>query len=320
MKKLSIIVPVYNVEEYIRPCIESIFCQNMTEADFEVILINDGTQDNSLGIIEDLIEQHTNILVIEQANQGLSVARNTGLIQAKGEYILFVDSDDLLVPDSVAPLLHLVRDSSSDLLIADFVKLNNQEILKYKPSHKSEIRTETKTGSELFQNDLDPNQCYVWRTIYRREFLIRNELRFIPGIYFEDIPFTTQCYLKARQCIRVWQTLYIYRQRKGSICSDITTRKVLDFNKVITCLWSMLQDISLTEQEQRQLMHTIFTTFSIEIWYISHNRHVLAERDTIINDLRQRVPDLHFTGGLKQRLISFLYHYLPSTYIRMRAL
>ena len=94
---LSIIVPVYNVEKYIRTCIESIYRQDLNECDFEVIIVNDGTQDQSMEVIADIIASHSNIKVINQENLSLSVARNNGIAAAKGEYILMPDSDDLLI-------------------------------------------------------------------------------------------------------------------------------------------------------------------------------------------------------------------------------
>ena len=103
--ELSVIIPVYNVEKYIRTCIESIYRQGLSEDHFEVILINDGTQDRSMEVIADIIEAHKNITVINQENQGLSMARNNGIAIAKGEYILMPDSDDLLIENSLKPLL-----------------------------------------------------------------------------------------------------------------------------------------------------------------------------------------------------------------------
>ena len=86
--KLSIIVPVYNVEQYIRPCMESIFKQGLDDSDFELILVNDGTQDNSFGVISDIIESHQNIKILEQENSGPSIARNKGINCAQGQYLL----------------------------------------------------------------------------------------------------------------------------------------------------------------------------------------------------------------------------------------
>ena len=121
MTKLSIIVPVYNVEKYIRTCVESIFRQGLDESIFEVIIVNDGTKDNSMEMIADIIKTHSNISVIEQENQGLSVARNNGIAAAKGEYIFMPDSDDLLIDNSLPFLLNKATETKADLIVADFL-------------------------------------------------------------------------------------------------------------------------------------------------------------------------------------------------------
>ena len=89
MKSLSVILPIYKVEKYIRPCLESIFRQGLSDHEFEVILVNDGTPDNSIGIVGDIISQHDNIVIVNQSNKGVSHARNTGLIKSQGEYVFF---------------------------------------------------------------------------------------------------------------------------------------------------------------------------------------------------------------------------------------
>ena len=175
--KLSIIVPVYNVEQFIRPCILSIYRQSLQEKDFEVILVNDGTQDNSFEKISDIIDEHNNIIIVEQSNQGLSAARNTGLSRASGQYILFLDSDDLLIIDTLSPLLTLINENTIDLLIAGFVKLNSEPIESFNNNCSSGLVVEKKTASEIFLHDFNPRQCYVWRTIYRKAFLNNHNIR-----------------------------------------------------------------------------------------------------------------------------------------------
>ncbi len=128
---LSIVVPVYNVEKYVRTCIESIFKQGLDEKCFEVIIVNDGSTDRSLEVITDIISQHSNIVVINQENQGLSVARNNGIAAAKGEYILMPDSDDILIENSLAPLLEISTDTKADLVVADFFTMTNEEITSF---------------------------------------------------------------------------------------------------------------------------------------------------------------------------------------------
>lgn len=317
--KLSIIVPVYNVEQYIRPCVESIFRQSLVDDVFEVILVDDGTPDNSFGVIRDVLDKHDNIQVVKQQNQGLSAARNTGLSKAKGDYILFVDSDDLLI-DNMLPSLLSYTDKSPDLVVAEFLKMTNEEIDRFQVGALEGHSAKEKSGEVLFQEDLNPQQCYVWRTLYRKAFLDMYELRFIPGIYFEDVPFTTECYLKAATCVKTSLVFYIYRQRENSIVSSINLKKVMDFNVVLERLWYIKDSYTLSYDTHKKLLDVIFTTFSILVWYVSHNSSLLAQRREIMSDLKRRVPNLYFENGIKQKCISLLYHYCPNLYIRLRAI
>ena len=320
MLKLTIIVPVYNVEPYIRFCVESLFIQGLDEQDFEVILVNDGTQDDSFGKIEDLIREHQNIIRVDQENQGLSGARNTGMKYAKGQYILFVDSDDLIVEGSLAKLLPIAIDTLADLVVADFRKLSDDEILVYHADLSQKCDFKIKTGSELFLEDLDPSQNYVWRTLYRREFLEKNNLKFIYGICYEDMPFTPKCYLKAQKCVRAYCDLYLYRMGHSSITSTMSIKKALDLNRVVESLWHLKDMDGLTSAECHRLKDNLFSTFSFELWCISHNKHILDHRREIVDDLQKRVPDLWFSNGMKQFIVSLLFRFIPNTYLKLRAL
>ena len=320
MMKLSVIVPVYNVEQFIRPCLESILSQGLDELDCEIILVNDGTQDNSFGQIEDLVLQHPNIIRIDQENQGLSGARNTGMIYSKGEYILFVDSDDLLVEGSVAKLLKIALDTSADLVVADFLKLSDEEILAYHPTNLQLSDYKVKTGSELFLEDLNPSENYVWRTLYRRKFLEQHRLKFIQGICYEDMPFTPECYLKAKKCVRASCDLYLYRMGHASITSTMSTKKAFDLNKVVERIWQLKDMDGISTVERLRLKDNLFASFSFELWCISHNKSVLDDRRKIVRDLRKRVPDLWFSNGIKQKMVSFLFRIMPNTYLKIRSL
>ena len=127
-KQLSIIIPVYNVEKYIRSCVESVFRQGLSDEDYEIIIVNDGTKDRSMEQITDIVERHANIMVINQENEGLSVARNNGLAKAGGEFILFLDSDDLLMEGSLPLILQKAADTQADMLINNFLELSSEEI------------------------------------------------------------------------------------------------------------------------------------------------------------------------------------------------
>ena len=205
---LSIIVPVYNVENYIRPCLESIFKQGLNDAVFEVIIVNDGSTDCSMEMIADIIKAHSNITVINQENQSLSVARNKGISVAKGEYILMPDSDDMLVENSLSPLLQKALETKVDLVVADFLGIEDEDIPHFSGVVQKEFSVQQKSGQQLFLEDLNPRHCYVWRTLYRREFFHENHISFIRGINLQDVPFTHRCYLNAHRCLKASWLLY----------------------------------------------------------------------------------------------------------------
>ena len=317
---LSIIVPVYNVEKYIRPCIESIFKQGLDDADFELIIINDGTKDRSMEVIADIISQHNNITVINQENQGLSVVRNNGIAAAKGDYILMPDSDDLLIENSLKPLLEIAHNSHADLVVADFLSMNDDEIEHTIISQlqQEEFDYKEKTGEELFLQDLDPYHCYVWRTLFRREFLLENNLTFVPGIYIQDVPFTHECYLKAKKCFRTSWLLNIYRKGHESATFSFNPQKAKDFCTAIAKTWELTHLDGLSPQIQNKLREDVYTSFSVMIWITIHKIKRVSERIDIIDSLKRQAPDLWFRNGTKQKLESYMYRLLPHLYIHLR--
>ena len=321
MIDLSIIVPVYNVEKYIRSCIESIFNQGLDDNRFEVIIVNDGTQDRSMEMIEDIISQHNNICVIKQNNLGLSVARNNGINSASGEYIQFVDSDDMLIDNCVPYLLNKAISTKADLIVADYIKMNDDQIALFQNQHfiQKDGNTQKKTGVELFLQDLNPHYCHVWRALYKRDFLKKNSLRFIPNICFEDIPFTHQCYLKANLCLKVNWLLVIYRKGHESISNSFSMKKGRDFCVAISKTWNISLDYDLSNLVKRKIQNNVFANFSKFIYSLSScNSISYSEKISLIYYLREIAPNMYFQNGSKQRIVSFLYHRMPSTYLTFR--
>ena len=155
--------------------------------------------------------------------------------------------------------------------------------------------------------DLDPSKNYVWRTLYRREFLEKNNLKFIQGICYEDIPFTPECYLRAIRCVRAHCDLYLYRMGHSSITSSMSPKKAMDLNRVIERIWELKEIDGLSSQLQQRLLDNLFSTFSFYLWCVSHNPNGLVECKSIVSDLKRRVPDLWFSNGFKQIFVSFFY-------------
>ena len=322
MKQLSIIVPVYNVEKYVRTCVESLYRQGMDEKDFEVIVVNDGTPDKSMDIIADIAQQHTNIVVVNQDNQGLPAARNTGLEHASGEYILFIDSDDLLYDNTLKYTIKLGQQQNADLVVADFKKVEDWEIEKQQChiTQQAEGHFEVKTGNALLLEDLIPDECYCWRAVYRKEFLDKKNIRFVPGINYEDIPFTHECYIKADICVKAHWLFYIYRKGQSSISSCLTLKKGKELCLSISEAWKLTKIDGLDPIVKQRLKDDVFASFSALIYGAVHEMHNAGERREIVAFVKQTMPDLTFTNGIKQRFVNFMYQHMPNIYLSSRVL
>lgn len=317
MLKLSIIVPVYNVEPYIRPCFESIFNQGLGENDYEIIIVNDGSTDKSMEMITDLISQHNNITVINQDNHGLSVARNNGIAAAKGEYILMPDPDDLLIENSLKPLLEKAIDFHADLVVADFLRMTNDEIINLGTIKQMDFSIQEKTGEEMFLEDLNQHECFVWRTLYKRSFLSDKNIRFYPGIRFQDVPFTNECYLKANKCLKISWLLNIYRRWSGASTGSFNLIKAKDFCRATALTWS-LTHLTLNQDVRCKLENNVYISFCAIVRQTCDSISSHSERITVIDFMKKTAPDMHFHNGLKQYIITILFIYMPHTFIRLR--
>lgn len=316
---LSIIVPVYNVEKYVRSCIESIFKQELDEDRFEVIIVNDGTKDRSMEVIEDIIAAHTNITVINQENLGLSVARNNGIAAAKGEYILMPDSDDLLIENSLMPLLEKALETKVDMVVADFLSMTDEEIDNFykEDFQQPELQFKKIVGEQLYLDVLNPYHCYVWRTLYKREFLVTKDLIFYPGIKYQDIPFTHECYLKANNCICSNIRLNIYRKWPGSSTNAYKIDNSKHFITAIAITWKLRQIEGLSSNLVYKLEDNVYISFRAMLYDTLHSIKGKNDRYVLMNYINFQAPDLNFTHSIQQKLITFMVKKMPHLFINI---
>ena len=317
--KLSVIIPVCNVEQYIGPCLESIYRQGLPDKDFEVIVVNDGSTDNSMKVVEDIRLRHHNIQIIHQNHAGPSVCRNDGMEMAKGEYVLFVDSDDLLMDNGLTVLLKKALDTSADMVVADFMRLNDDEITSVYDSRLTDPQVADKTGLDYYVEDYDPGVgSFIWRILYKRTFLNENHIRLEPGVYYEDIPFLQECYLKAQRVIGVHLLYYIYRIRQRSCTYTFAMKNALDYNTAITNSWRLTEMDNLPERVVTQQKKNIYLFFNYAVDCIIGVFGDPDERRQIVDDMIKKVPDLRFTGGVGPEVVSALFRIMPHTYIQWR--
>lgn len=316
---LSIIVPVYNVEKYVRTCIESIYRQGLDENRFELIIINDGTKDKSMEMIADIIQQHSNIIVIEQENQGVSVARNNGLAIAKGEYILMPDSDDLLIDNSVNILLEKALETKAEIVTADYLQMSNEEIEVFLSetfqNKNKKLIFEELIGEDFLKEDFCRN---IWRNLYRRDFLQCNNISFIPGITAQDVPFANECYLKAKKCIKAQWPLLIYRWGNPTQATmHFTFKKAQDLCIAIQRIWSYTRISSLSTVARQKQIGITFAYFYRLISATTYG-HIkeLSTQFEIIDYMKQLEPGLTFKNGAKQKICTYMYQNMPHTLIR----
>ncbi|RXR21887.1 glycosyltransferase [Flavobacterium stagni] len=204
---LSIIIPVYKVEEYLAKCLDSVLEQGMDLATYEVIVINDGSPDNSKEIIESYLPNHPNLIFIDQENQGVSVARNKGLDRATGEFILFVDPDDAVFEHSIPPLLQIAQEQQLDIL---YLSLDLYDEAGNFLSHYENCGEEGVVSSGL----IHPRRTFP-ATLYRRDLI--GSIRFVKGITRgQDTVFNAMVQSLAQRCSYSNLKYYKYLQRETS--------------------------------------------------------------------------------------------------------
>lgn len=211
MVKVSVIVPVYNVEKYLERCLNSILKQTLT--DIEIICVNDGSTDNSGYILEEY-QSNGKIKIINQENAGLSEARNTGLKYAQGEFVSFIDSDDFIDKNFIETLYMSAIKENADIACASIVRENNRKkniLINY---------TEVKKAvsiKEKYNLVCSPQYNFVWNKIYRRNCLIDKNISFIPGMIYEDMWFTPDILEKLGTIVACPNTYYHYWKHKDSL-------------------------------------------------------------------------------------------------------
>lgn len=227
--KLSIIVPIYNVAPYLRKCVDSLLAQDIT--DYEIILVDDGSTDDSGAIADEIVSEvmggesncqspianNPTLSVIHQENAGLSIARNTGIAKAQGEYIWFVDSDDYVEPNVLGKLMKQIECDNLDVLRFRYqnMKESGEAFAPYKDMTNYNDYSATPTDGLTFLNERMGNQCYAVQFIIRREIVLK-EL-FTHGIYFEDTDWTPRMLLRANRVASTELVVYNYLWREGSI-------------------------------------------------------------------------------------------------------
>lgn len=211
-KKVSIIVPVYNVELYIEDCLNSLL--NQTYSNYEIILINDGSTDNSIEICSKYNDQK--IKIFNQNNKGVSIARNVGISLATGQYIMFVDADDIVSENYIENLITSIEETNTDMVVCGYTKEKTELVNK---RNSQEIKGEIINANTMLENMMENNlqEGYLWNKIFKKSIISDNSLEFEEGVnVWEDLYFVIEYLSKSDKVFAINETLYYYRTREGS--------------------------------------------------------------------------------------------------------
>lgn len=230
--KISVIIPVYNSQKYLKKAIDSIVNQTIGVQYLEIIIVDDGSTDNSLMIIEKYKEQFPDNFIIKKIkNSGSSIARNTGIDVSKGEYISFIDSDDYIDNEMYEKMINVAQRDNSDMVVCGAKVLNEEgKILKY-----------WKSGDVLFggQNIKERKESLInilpapWNKLYKRELFFKHNIRFPKGIRHQDLATIPRLLLHCNKISKIDKYFYNYIIHNGSITRTYD-RKILDIIEVLS--------------------------------------------------------------------------------------
>lgn len=229
--ELSVIIPVYNTERYLAECVDSVIREPAFQS-MQILLVNDGSTDGSAALCAEYCNRYSNIELVSfqepPYNRGLSAARNLGLRSAKGTYVFFLDSDDMVSDGYIGALYQAIQEKQCDIVYAGFTRLTDGD--KHRITRDVLSIAGVVSGTDFLNKriDLDDDHNYVWCAMYRRGFLEENGIEFDESVrLYEDLVFTPQVALAARKVCTTQHYGYLYRIRAGSLVqSGVSARDV----------------------------------------------------------------------------------------------
>jgi len=312
MKKVSVIIPIYNVEAYLRECVDSVLSQ--TYHNLEIILVDDGSPDRCGLICDDYAMADDRVFVIHKTNGGLSDARNAGMKIATGEYVYFLDSDDYILPDAMEKLVQRAEETDADIVFFDAKNFTDygftpsfSESLVHRYSYAPEKGASTLI--KLFEQK-DYN-CAVWTHFYSAEFLKSNEFTFVKGLLFEDLMFNGTVVVQAERICGLNEVLYMRRLRSGSILtSSGSVKKVRSYRYIVSQFLKMYRNCNEEAVFQKKAL-AYLTGHAANMCLIRYAEVPSAEEPDALREVaavKNMIQGYDYFGNQKIKMkLKFLY-------------
>ena len=239
--KISVIVPIYNSEKYLKKCIDSIINQTLKE--IEIICINDGSTDNSLSILNEYKEKDSRIIVLTQENQGQGVARNNGIEIARGEYLACIDSDDWIESEMFEKLYNTAKEKDAEIVHCNYYTVHKEDLIHHSSVRYLKTKNIKITPGVVYNFKKMPEHVFFGITnfpclrICKLDFIKKNHIKFTPFKFYEDSPYCLESIILAERIVYLDENLYYYRDLETS-CSKTAERHIVEiydnFNDIIS--------------------------------------------------------------------------------------
>lgn len=283
---VSIIIPVYNVEKYLRECINSII--NQTLKDIEIICIDDGSSDNSFDILEEYAKIDNRIKIIKQANQGVSTARNNGIRLSNADYICFIDADDYISNDYLEQMYNKIVETNADIII-------NDNIIKFSNDNKNKIGNEISQKRENGIYDINSKfiqSMYpsVWGKLYKKKMIFELGINFPCNLIHEDLCFNYKLLPYLRKAVQSNIGNYYYRQRQNSLTSKKKKTHSFDSIKVFENIYLYYKENNLLDEYELPYRLIAYRS-SLVYEYIEFRKKVLEMIKSLNLDIKKMKSD-----------------------------
>ena len=290
MVDISIVVPVYNSEDSLNKCIDSLI--NQTKKELEIILVNDGSTDNSEDIIKSYKDKR--IKYYKNKNQGIGKTRNFGINKTTGKYIMFIDSDDYLREDACEMLYNYAENNSCDLVVCDFYRVIDNKLIEEKINTISG-NTLLEDPSILLKVNLSP-----WNKLYKRDLIIDNKIKFIEDLKYEDAPFVVEALDKSLKIEQVSECLNYYVIHSNSE-TTVRDERCFDILKIIDIIRVYFKDKEYVKDKVDELIVRIITNYNIQQRVQKDKKLGMKFIDESFNYLEKYVPNYKNNNYFKNR-------------------
>lgn len=318
---ISIIIPVYNAHDTLEKSVDSLYLQGFDKKDFEVILVNDGSTDDSLPICNKLSSKYGNIVVVDKPNGGVSSARNAGIQKARGKYLTLMDNDDALVPGALRLLTDCLDATNADVATGKRIGIPSSEMddaTKRLSEENGHISGWQLLDVGEYINNYTDIRTYELFQVWRTDFIKKNDIHFPEQLRLaEDVLFTVQGLLNAKKVAYTKYNFYMYQSYDKSVIHNVKMVNIISLIDAIPLLipyWDKAKECGCLDTLKEITYHQM----ALMVYFLTHIPENWARRKDVYHHYRATVPFVLLGRTLPQRAASLLMYLSPSLYINIR--